>query len=178
MSRSIWRRVGVLFVLGVLLFGLAVWYGTLTPAPGLGVYPSEEHLATDYDRYLGTKVTVGGTVVDTEPMTISAEYGANEQIRLIITDLTVEANKGDNLRVYGRAAPGHTIQAINAFAVPPFGHVYTYSISFLAGLWMLWRIIRYWHFDLTDWTLRRRTTPLQPNVVDRIQSHIHQWRND
>ncbi|WP_458204551.1 hypothetical protein [Haladaptatus sp. NG-SE-30] len=178
MSRFLRRRAGILLLLVVLLFGLTVWFGTLTPAPELGVYPSEEHLATDYDHYRGQKVTVSGTVVETDPMTIDAEYGADEHVQFTITNLAIDANEGDNLRVYGTVGPDHTIQSHNAVAVPPSGHVYTYSISFLAGLWVLGRIIRFWRLDPTDWTLKRRTTPLQLNVFDRVQTRIDQRGDD
>ncbi|WP_458190967.1 hypothetical protein [Haladaptatus sp. NG-WS-4] len=162
----------------MLLFGLTVWYGTLAPAPELGAYPNEEHLADDYDQYLGKKVSVSGAVVDTDPMTIDVEYGANEHIQLTITDLAVDANEGDNLRVYGVVAPNHTIQSLNAFAVSPSGYLYMYPASFFAGLWVLGRIIQYWRLDLTDWTLKRRKTPFQPKVFDRVQTRIHQWREN
>lgn len=156
MLTTVRGRLGLLLTLVALLFGLAVWYGSLAPAPALGAYPSQEHLATDYDRYLGERVTVDGSVQTTDPVTITAEYGAGQTIRLTVTGLSTSVSEGETLRVYGVVEPDSTIRAINAFTVPRRGLWYTWTVSFVAGLWVLGRIIRYWKLDTGDWTLEPR----------------------
>lgn len=177
MVRTVYIRALAILGLLVVLGGLAAWYGSLGPAPGLGAYPSQEDLATDADRYLGTHVSVGGQVVTTDPVTIRAEYGAGETIRLTITDLAVTPAEGDHLRVYGVVEADRTIRAHNAFTVPQWGRWYTWSVSFLAGLWVLTRIIRYWRLDGTEWTLTPRDTPWTPRLLDRIRTSIHAIRD-
>ncbi|MCO8265165.1 hypothetical protein NKF06_00825 [Haloferax sp. AB510] len=152
------RVLGILVLLGC-LFGLMVWFGSLAPAPGVGAYPGSEELGTDYDAWVGDQVSLTGTVIDTDPLTISAEYGAGEQVRLRVTDAAVDAQQGDSLSVYGVVEPDRTIRSLNAYTVPPGNYLYMYAVSFLAGLWVLGRIIRSWRLDET-WSLVPRETPL------------------
>jgi hypothetical protein len=157
--------------------GLLVWFGSLGPAPALGAYPGEDDLGHDYDAYVGEDVSVSGRVVDTAPTTIVAEYGAGDQMRVTVTNLATDPSEGDALRVYGVARPGQTIRAIDSYAVPPSGHLYTYLISFIAGVWVLGRLVRYWRIDTTDWTLTPRDTPLTLTFGDRVWASIRQWRD-
>jgi len=165
-------RVRTVAIVGLLalLFGLTVWYGALAPAPGLGAYPGAEELAHDYDRYLGERVTLGGRVIATDPVTIDAEYGNRRTIRLTVTEPPPGIEDDDFVHLYGVVQPDRTIRTIDGFAVPRVGHWYTWTISFLAGLWVLGRIVRYWRVDPTDWTLTRRPTPLRIGVVARVRT--------
>lgn len=156
MLTTVRARLGLLLTLVALLFGLAVWYGSLAPAPAFGAYPNQEHLATDYDRYLGERVSVDGFVQTTDPVTITAEYGAGHTIRLTITGLSISVSEGENLRVYGVVEPDSTIRTINAFTVPRRGLWYTWTVSFVAGLWVFGRIVRHWKLDTVGWTLEPR----------------------
>jgi hypothetical protein len=72
--------------------------------------------------------------------------------------------------LFGTLTDSETIRASNSFAVPPSGAVYTYSISFLAGLWVLVRLVRQWRFDLRH-GLVRRTRTLRPVRRLRRQGH-------
>lgn len=168
-------RIAVVTLLLGILFGLMVWFGTLPPSPERGAYPTAEDLGTDYDRYVGERVAVSGIVVETSPVIIASKYAPGETLRLTITDLSVDVMKGNQLRVYGVARPDHTIRATNAVVNPKVGQWYTWSVSFLAGLWVLGRIIRYWRFNRTAWTLEPREIPLVRHVDERIRRIIHQY---
>ena len=161
------RAVAVLGLL-TLLVVLAVWYGSLGPSPAFGAYPGQDELANNYQNYLGAQVTLGGRVVATNPVVILANTGPGTAIRLTVTDLSTPVTTGTKLRVYGVAEADHTIRAINAFSVPRSGHWYAWTISFVAGLWVLTRLIRYWRFNPTDYTLVRRATPLALPHAGRI----------
>ncbi|WP_042665023.1 hypothetical protein [Haloferax sp. ATB1] len=152
------RIVGILVLLGC-LFGLMVWFGSLAPTPEVGAYPGSEELGTDYDAWVGDQVSLTGTVTDTNPLTISAEYGAGEHVRVRVTNAAVDAQQGDSLSVYGVVEPDRTIRSLNAYTVSPANYLYMYAVSFLAGLWVLGRIIRSWRLDET-WSLVPRETPL------------------
>lgn len=173
MFTTVWSRIIAVLTLVALLFGLAVWYGSLAPAPALGAYPNQEELGTNYEQYLGERVTVGGRVVDTDPVTIRATYGAGDHIQMTVTDLDSTPTEGDSMRVYGVATPDQTIRAINAVAVPQWGRWYTWSVSFLAGLWVLVRLGRSWRLETADWTLTPRETRWTPPLIDRLRTHIH-----
>lgn len=158
----------VVLLLLAALFGLVVWHGTLEPAPEAGAYPGSEELGEEYDRYLGEEVSVGGRVVETDPVVIKAEYGVDESIRLMVVglDADVEAEEGAFLRVFGVVEPDRTVQASNAFAVPSGGQWYAWGVSFLAGLWVLVRIVRRFRFDREAWGLVPRERPL---TVDSLR---------
>lgn len=177
MFTTVRSRVAVVVGLVALLFGLAAWFGSLGPAPELGSYPSETHLAADYERYLGERVTVDGRVVDTAPVTIVAEYGAGGHVRLTITDLSMDVTEGERLRVHGVAERDYTVRAIDAISVPQSGRWYAWTVSFLAGLWVLGRLVRYWRLDTAEWTLRPRESPLTTPVLDRLRSNSYHRRD-
>jgi len=166
------RAITILGLLAV-LFGLAVWYGSLGPAPELGAYPNHEHLGQDYGQYLGAEVTVTGRVIATDPVTISADDGDGDTFQLTVTELALTPAEGEKLRVYGVAEPDHTIRAKNAFTVPQSGSWYAWSVSFLAGLWVLARIGRHWRLDLATGTLEPRETPLQRPLVERLRTTLN-----
>lgn len=149
--------MAALAVLVVLLFGLAIWFGSLGPAPALGDYPDPSDLGAQYDRYLGDRATVSDVVRTTDPVTIHPTYGAGDSLVLEITDLPFTVNEGDTLRVFGVVEPEHTIRTIHAFTVPRSGLLYTWSISFVAGLWVLGRLLRQWRLT-GDLTLERRVS--------------------
>jgi hypothetical protein len=162
MFRSPRARLLALLVLLAAMVGLVVWHGTLEPAPEAGSYPGSEELAADYDRYLGERVTVVGRIVETDPVVIDAEYGAGESIRLAVVGLApnVRIEAGAVLRVFGVVEPNRTVRTENAFAVPPGGRWYAWGVSFLAGLWVLSRIVRRFRFDRAERGLVSRDRPL------------------
>lgn len=151
-------RLAAVAGLLALLFVLCVWSGTLGPAPAVGAYPGGEELAADYDAYVGERVVVAGEVVETDPTVVRAELAGRPDLHVTVTGLDAPPERGDLLRVFGVAKPGNTVEALDAFAVPMTGRWYTWSVSFLSGLWVLGRIVNHWRLDGTDWTLRTRAT--------------------
>lgn len=170
MGRELVLRCLLVLALVAVLFGLCVWYGSLAPAPELGAYPNEDELAMDYAHYVGGYATVTGMVVTTEPVTIDADTGTGERIRLHVVDLSVAVEAGDRLQVYGVVGQDRTIRAVNAYTVPRTGLWYTWTVSFLAGLWVLGRIIRHWRVDSTAWVFEPRARPLGRRTGARIRA--------
>lgn len=154
------RIVAVTLLLGV-LFGLCVWYGTLTPDPSVGAYPTNDHVGPAPEAFVGGPVELDGDVVATDPVRIEVVYGDDQNRLFTVTDVTIPVHRGDKFRVFGTLTDRNTIRATNAFTVPPSGLVYTYGISFLSGLWVLSRLLLQWRFDV-DRGLVRRTTPIDP----------------
>lgn len=153
------RNLGLVAVLLALLFGLCVWYGTSGVAPGLGVYPTEELVGPTPGEYVGDLVDLSGTVVETDPVEIRVRYGGESQRILTVTGVQTPVEPGDELRVFGRLVDEDTVRATRAFAVPPLGYLYTYTVSFLAGVWVLIRLASQWRYDSTKGFVRR-TDPL------------------
>lgn len=168
MSPTARSRAIEILGLVALLLTLAVWYGSLGPAPALGAYPDSNQLATDYDRYRGEHVSLTGVVVETAPVTIVAGTDTGAPLRLTVTQLSIGVTEGDQLRVYGIVEADHTIRATRALTVSRSGQWYAWEISFLAGVWVLARIRRHWRIDSTDWTLSRRETPSALPLFDRV----------
>lgn len=175
MLRSPRSRALALMVLFGALVGLCVWYGSLGPDPAAWALPGEEELATDYDRYVGERVAVGGTVASVEPVVIVAGYGVDGELRLAVDGVPTDSVAvGDSLRVYGVARADGSIGALNAVAVPRWGYWYMYPASFLAGLWVLGRIVRHWRLE--EWGLVPRARPLR--AWDRVRSLVGREAED
>ena len=175
MQASLGRRLPVVFLLLVALFGLCVWFGTVGPAPGLGAYPDESDVGPTPNPYVGGPVELSGTVVGTSPVQIRIEHGLNESRTLTITNLELNANQGETLRVYGTLVDTETVRAMNAFTVPPGGLRYTYTVSFIAGLWVLFRLTSQWRLDPQQGLARRSDsdTPL-----DRLRARLSRGSDD
>lgn len=144
-------------VLAAILVGLCVWYGALDPAPAAYDFPGEDDIRADDDQYVGERVVVAGTVVDTAPLVIELEETGGEPVRVTVTDHEADPAVGDLLRVFGVLGPDRTVRAIDTLAIPPWGLWYTWTISFLGGLWVLGRILRQWRLDTDTGGLGPRT---------------------
>lgn len=153
------RLIGIFLLLGC-LFGLLVWFGSLAPAPAVGAYPDDTNLGTNYDAWVGEKASLTGEVVETDPLTIVAEYSAGERIRLRVTGTDLQPAPGDRLTVFGVVKPDRTLHVQTAYIVPSSGYTYMYTVSFIAGLWVLGRLVRTWRIDRQTWSLEPRSTPL------------------
>lgn len=153
-------RAGALVVLLVVLGGLLVWYGTLGPAPTQGAYPDVEHYANAPAAYLGDLVETTGRVVDSDPVRIAVDRPPKPPVTLTVTGVSHPVREGGNLWVFGRLTGPREIAATNTFFVPQSGIAYTYGVSFLAGLWVLARIVRTWRFDPEGVGLAPREEPL------------------
>ena len=143
-------RAAALVVLGAALAGLLVWYGSMGVAPGETSYPGTEALGADYDRYVGQQVELYGTVVETDPLVIESTYGDGRRTRYVLEGVDRPVGEGDRVGAFGVAREGRRIEVENAVVVPSWGLPYTYGVSFLAGVWVLWRIVRDWALDRTE----------------------------
>lgn len=124
-----------------------------------GVLPGEEEFLNSPDQYLGTQVETGGIVVDESPLTIQVETTRGTQ-QLQIWGFPANPAQGDKIRVAGTLRESTAIDAHNGFVVPQRGRWYAWGISFLAGLWVLTRLIRHWRTDRSTLGFVRRPRPL------------------
>jgi hypothetical protein len=163
------RRLVVVSLLLVALLGLCVWFGTLGAVPEYGAYPGTDDVGPTPEPYLEQSVTVDGLVVDTAPVRIRIDYGFDRSRIIVVTNLVndIQLEHGDTLRVFGTLTDEETVRAANAFTVPAWGSSYTYSVSALAGLWVLARLLGQWRLDPAA-GLVRRSSPLRP--LDRLRN--------
>lgn len=167
-------RLVIVGILLLLLVGLAMWYGTLEPVPRAGVYPGNNDLVENFDRYHGDLVTAAGRVQSVDPVVIETTIGPRDTLRLTIVNLQIAVQKGDELRVFGIAREGSTIESHTAFTVPPPGLWYAYGTSVLGGLWVLCRLVEHWQFDNRHWNLKRRSA--RHRIRTRIQRRLSQLK--
>lgn len=140
------RLLALAVLCGVLLV-LLVAAGTLTPAPGIHAYPAAEDLDRDYAAHQGERVTVTGAVVQTDPIVIEADYGADRPFVLSVLNVEEPVEVGQELRVFGTAHPDRTITAHETVVVSPWETYYAWVASFVAGVWVLARFLRGWRLD-------------------------------
>lgn len=152
--RTARQRIAIIALLLSVFLLMCVWYGSLTPAPAMGDYPSETEVVTDYDRYVGDRVTAGGTVQRTGSTELILTVPDGKRLSLIIQNVSTSISPGDRIRVYGTLQSGRTLHAVNTVVVPRTRLWYTWGVSLLGGLIVLYRVIRDWRFDTADLVFR------------------------
>lgn len=152
------RVVGILLLL-CLLAGLFVWAGTMSPNPTENRYPGTTELLNNYDDYLGDSTQIGGTVIQTNPVVLEVSDGA-ETRELTVRNLREPVPVREQLVVFGTVRSDNTIVANRSMSREPWEAQYMYAVSFLAGLWVLGRLVNGWRFNRDQWTVEPRDTPL------------------
>ena len=146
-------------VLLVVLAGMFVYAGTMEPDPGDNNYPSTSDVHENPDKYLNEKVSISGTVVDTDPLTIETTH-KDETKTFVIQNANSDVSTGDQLTAFGTLQETDHIHATNVVHRGPWEAYYMYVVSFLAGLWVLGRLVNGWTIDTTKMTVVPRTDPL------------------
>jgi len=151
------RRLLVVTLLVGLLVGLSVWHGTLVPDAADGRYPGPEAIAIDGDTLAGNTVTVWGTVVATDPVVIKTEPRGQRVRFTLLGEPTADASIGAEIGAHGTLQSPTTVAVDRALFQAPWELRYLYSISFVAGLWVLGRFLRGWHLDGTTLSVQPRS---------------------
>ena len=76
-----------------------------------------------------------------DPLTIEDEPVPGETITFVIEDADPDVAVGDQLSVFGTLQEDNHIHATNVVHRAPWEAYYMYVVSFLAGLWVLARLI-------------------------------------
>lgn len=153
--RALGKRAVGLVALCCLSVALLVWFGSLGPAPGAGAFPTGDTLTTDYSAYVGSEVVVTGPAVERDPLVVAT--GPERSLELRVVGYDGQPERGTRLRLHGTALGGKRLQVSSGFAVPDRGLWYTWGISFLAGLWVLTRLLREWTIDQDTLSIVPRT---------------------
>lgn len=69
------------------LLGFFVWYGTVTYDPTMNAFPDNEDVGPNPETYVDQKVSLGGTVVATDPVVIGVEYDLDESRRITLAHI-------------------------------------------------------------------------------------------
>ncbi|QLD88829.1 hypothetical protein HWV07_07210 [Natronomonas salina] len=153
------------------LSGLFVLGGAAWPASP-HVEPSEAELDRDYAAHVGETTSIGGSVVETDPVVIRVSYdtGVYEEasFRLeLVGDL--EAAVGDDVYVSGELRPDRSmaVDGDRALVRQPWELGYMYAISFVGVLLVGARFLNGW-----------RVQPRRLRVVPRERSLLQRWRGE
>lgn len=154
-------RTRIVLVCLVLLGQTALFplYAVQPVNEGAWVLASETEFLNEPGRYLDGPVESGGIVQETNPVVVSVDTMGGTD-RVTIVGATIEPEPGDKVRVYGTLVEPTTIDAHSAFVVPQQGRWYAWGISFLAGLWVLARLIQHWTVTWSTLGFEPRAEPL------------------
>ena len=147
-------------LLTVVLAGLLVWAGTLSPADSPRGVPDEDEVGPDRDAHVGERVTLSGTVVGTDPLVADVEYGTGESFRATLVDADRSVSEGDQVSAFGTLESPSTLVVERVIVREPWELWYMYGVSFLGGLWVLVRTLRRWRFDAERLAFVPREHPL------------------
>jgi hypothetical protein len=136
--------------------------------PAAGRFADGEDLRRAPGELVGERVAFDGTVRDTAPLVVAVGAG-RDPLTVVVTGSGLSPAVGDRVHVFGTLTDPGTVESIDAFAVPREGLWYAWGVSFLAGLWVLARLIRGWRFDPDDLSVRRRETPLSLRRADTTE---------
>ena len=158
------RIAALALVLATLAIAL-VAFGTMAPNPAEGRYPNTNHLVGHETQYLGEHVIVDGTVVETDPLVLTADYDfvrdgvyQSGTILVTVTDSQIQTSLGERAQVYGILTADRTVRATTT-RISSGDRLYMYLASFLAGLWVLLRLARQWRLDPTRLAITPRDAP-------------------
>lgn len=159
-------RIGLVCLLFVAQAALFPLYATQPVNERAGMLPNEEEIVENPDRYIGQRVEVTGIVETVAPLVVRVE-AAGETHEITITDTSLNPAVGDKIRLTGTLRTPRTIRAANGFVVPERGRWYAWGISFLAGLWVLGRLIRHWTINRAMLGFEPRGAPLSLKDMGR-----------
>jgi len=123
------------------------------------VLPGNDDIADNPDQHDGQEVIVGGFVEETDPIVVRVQTKTGTH-RITITGGEFAPEPGDKIRVHGTLVETDplTVDTIHAFVVPQAGLWYTLGISFVAGLWVLGRLVRHWRVNQSTLGFEPRET--------------------
>lgn len=163
-------RIAVMCILIIALFGSLVWFDSMSPSPELGVPPTESNFVGSYDRFVGQRVLADGTVTSSDPLKIRVSSEKDEIIELKIIGHDRVVSRGDGLSVYGVLETKNRIKAINIIHKPRAAQQRTYVVSFIAGLWVVGRLVRHWQPNQSRLIFEPRNIPADQWLWERLRS--------
>lgn len=136
------RLIGSL-VLCMILTGLFIAYGAELGQQETAPYGSEAVVTAPGD-IVGERVSLTGTVVSTEPVTISVDHDDVETE--LVLENAPETTSGDVLSVVGKFTSVQTLSVDPASTVvrAPWEMQYMYAVSIIAVIGLVLRAVNHW----------------------------------
>lgn len=161
-------RIGGVLCLVLVLGSVCLLYGGQTAVQSGAALPQADDLGYDAERYVGTAVEVSGIVINTDPVVIGAQYNyyaAGERhggfFTLTLRGITIDLAERQVVQVYGVLESPDALAVQNLVVIPARNLLYMYAVSFVAGLWVLWRLLAHWRLDPASFAITKRSTPIR-----------------
>jgi len=151
------RLLAVLCLLAVQV-SLFPLYAQQPIDPAEHVYPEGPDVASDPAAYIGERVEITGIVQRTEPLVVRVET-AEGSMTVMVANHGLSPERGAKVRVFGTLTAAGELRATDGFVVPQRGRWYAWGISFLAGLWVLYRLVVHWRVKAATLGFVPRETP-------------------
>lgn len=152
------RLIGSL-ILCAILVGLFIAYGAELGQQETAPYDSEA-VVTAPESIVGERVSVSGTVVATDPVTISVDHDDVETE--LVLENAPEATSGDVLSVVGELTSVQTLSVDPAPTVvrAPWEVQYMYAVSLVAVIGLVLRAVNHWRIHYAPLALEPRERTL------------------
>lgn len=136
----------------VALLALMGWTGATAAEPLARDYPDEVEVTPNPDAYVGDRVALGGIVVETDPVVIATRASGYGRFTVVNADESLQQSagpleEGDRVTAFGALADESTLDAERTITSEPQETLYMVGVSFVAGCWVLVRLVRGWRFD-------------------------------
>lgn len=178
-------RLGLVVVLLVALCGLLVLYGGTEPDPSVHDYPGGAEVVDDYATHVGDRVTLYGTVIETEPVVIEIVGGGGDSMFVTVHDAP-PVESGQQLVVHGvlgtdlppddaddgvaesdPTEPVGQVRTVDSYVRDQWEIAYMYAVSIVAVLWVVGRAIDGWRFRPREVAFEPRDRTLIERIRDR-----------
>lgn len=152
-------RALIAIVLIGCLVGLIVGYGAIGDEPIGDRLPTEDEFALEPSAYVGERVAVVGTIVETDPVVMEVTYGDDQTTEFVLEGYVTEPSTESRELVIGDLVDESTIAVVGSESREPWRSYYMYAVSALAVCWVVARFVRGWRFDRTRLAFVPRATP-------------------
>ncbi|WP_235920716.1 hypothetical protein [Natronorubrum halalkaliphilum] len=168
-------RILAAVVLAALLGGCLLWAGATPGDPIDGAYPDEVEVTPAPESYVGEQVSLGGQVVDTDPVVIATRASGYGQFTLVGADERLQnadgpLDEGDRVTAFGTLEDESTLVVERTTTRQRAETRYMLVVSAIAGLWVAGRFVRGWRFDRETLAFVPRA---QSSEADRRASRDH-----
>lgn len=108
-------------------------------------YPGNEEVGNSPRDYVGQSVSLGGTIVTTNPIVVKIKTQLNRS--RLRSRTSREVSEANEISVFGTLEDESTLAVERATVRELWERYYMYIVSFIGGLWVLGRIGQHWRFD-------------------------------
>lgn len=162
-------RVLIAIVLCGCLVGLLVGYGSIGDEPIGDRLPTEDEFAPEPEAYVGERVAVVGTIVETDPVVMEVTYGDDQTAEFVLEGYVDDPSMDSRELVTGTLVDESTVAVVGSETREPWESYYMYAVSAVAVCWVVVRFVRGWRFDRDQFAFVPRVLPAtRPRPETRV----------